>query len=170
MPEVDGLVLDPHSAGVETGEVEQIGRELRQPVDLFPHRLEELLPGRLVELLVRHQLQKAGEREERRAQLVRGVRDELAAGAIEHLEPDAHPLERRGELAELVAARVHDRLVEGAACDPLRRALEPPDPACVHRRQGIAGHDREQEPDQARDQKSPLDQVEARRADPRASR
>ena len=81
--------------------------------------------------------------------------------AIEHLEPDAHPLEGRRELAQLVLTRVHDRLVEGAAGDPLSGALEPPDSACVHRRQGIAGHDREQQPDQTRNQEPPLDQMQA---------
>ena len=150
--QVDRLVLDAHPAGVEPGEIEEVGGELCQPVDLFAHRLQELLPRRLVELLVRHQLQKAGQREERRAQLVGGVGDELAARAIEHLQPDAHPLERRGKLAQLVVARVDHRLVEGAAGDPLGRALEPPDPAGVHRRQGISGHHREQQPNRAGDQ------------------
>ena len=92
--------------------------------------------------LVRHQLQEAAEREERRAQLVRGVRDELSARAVELLEPDAHAFERRGQLAELVLTPVDDRLVEASARDPLRCALEPPDPACMHRRQGVPGHDR----------------------------
>ena len=110
--QVDRLVLDPHPAGIETREVEQVRRQLRQPVDLLAHRLEELLPRRLVQILVRHQLEEAAEREERRAQLVRGVRDELAARAVELLEPDAHPFERGGELAQLVVARVDDRLVE----------------------------------------------------------
>ena len=41
------------------------------------------------------QLEEAAEREERRAQLVRGVGDELAARAVERREPEAHPLERR---------------------------------------------------------------------------
>ena len=83
LAEVDGLVLDVHPARVEPGEIEQVGGELRQPVDLLAHRLEELLPRRLVDVLVRHQLEEAAEREERRAQLVRRVRDELAARAVE---------------------------------------------------------------------------------------
>ena len=41
----------------------------------------------------------------------------------------AHPLERGGQLAELVPACIDDRLVEVAARDPLGRPLEPPDPA-----------------------------------------
>ena len=43
-------------------------------------------------------------------------------------EPHAHPVERAREPADLVAARVDDRLVEAAARNPLGRALEPPDP------------------------------------------
>ena len=46
----------------------------------------------------------------------------------------AHALERGGQLAQLVVAAVHDRLVEAAARDPVGRALEPADPARVHRR------------------------------------
>ena len=38
-------------------------------------------------------------------------------------EPDPHPLERDGEVAELVAAAVPHRLVEIAARNPVRRAL-----------------------------------------------
>ena len=88
-------------------------------------------------LLVRHQLEEAAEREERRAQLVRGVGDELAARAVELAEPPAHPLERVGQVSELVVARVDHRLVEAAARDPLGRALEPQDALRVHR--GDAG-------------------------------
>ena len=51
------------------------------------------------------QLQEAAEREERRAQLVRRVRDEFAPRVVELREADAHALERVGELAQLAAAR-----------------------------------------------------------------
>ena len=120
-------MLDAHPARIEAREVEQVGGELREPVDLLAHRLEELLPGRLVDLLVRHQLEEAAEREERRPQLVRGVGDELAARAVELAEPPAHSLERVGQVAELVVARVDHRLVEASARDPLGRPLEPQD-------------------------------------------
>ena len=104
VPEVDRRMLDPHPAGVEPREVEQVGGELRQPRHLLAHRLQELLARLLVEILVRHQLQKPAEREERRAQLVRRVRDELAPGALEVLEPAAasartRPRARRARLA-----------------------------------------------------------------------
>ena len=170
MPEIDRLVLDPHPAGVEPGEVEQVRGELRQPVDLLAHRLQELLPRLLVEILVRHQLQEAAEREERRAQLVRGVGDELPSGALEVLEPDPHPLERGRQLAELVVARVHDRLVEAPAGDPLGGALEPPDPARVQRGGGIADQNANNEPDQPGDEQAPLDEMRCSTSGPRASR
>src|SRR5215213_4715876 len=128
---------------------------------LLAHRLEELLSRRLVELLVGHQLEEAPEREERRAQLVRCVRDELAAGAIELLQPHAHPLEGLGKVAELVVAGVHDRLVEAAAGYPLGGPLEPADPRRVDRRRAVPHHDGEEKPEQTGDQEASLDQVEA---------
>ena len=69
------------------------------------------------------------EREERRAQLVRRVGDELAAGVVELREALAHAVERARQLAELVGAVVDDGLVEAAARDPVGRPLEPADPA-----------------------------------------
>ena len=105
LAEVDRLVLDPHPARVEPREVEQVGGELRQPLDLLAHRRQELAPRLLVELLVRQQLEEAAEREERRPQLVRGVGDELAARAVELRQPLAHPLEGVRQLPDLVVAR-----------------------------------------------------------------
>ena len=58
-------------------EVEQVGRELRQPVDLLAHRPHELAPRLGIGVLVLEQLDEAAQREDRRAQLVRGVGDEL---------------------------------------------------------------------------------------------
>ena len=160
-PEIDGLVLDVHPARVEPREVEQIGRELGEPVDLLAHRLEKLPPRLLVELLVHHQLEEAAEREEGRAQLVRGVGDELAPGSIEVLQANAHPLERGRQLSELVVAGVDDRLVELPDGDPLGGTLEPGDPACVHRGERIAGNRSEQQADQAGDEQLPLDEIDA---------
>ena len=127
--ELDGLVLEPHRAGIEPREVEQVGGELREPLDLLGHRLEELTPGGLVEILVAKELEKAAQRENRRPELVRGVGDELAAGVVEAREPQAHPIEGAGQLAELVAAVILDRLVEITGGDPLGSALEPANPA-----------------------------------------
>ena len=126
--EVDRPSVDAQAPGIQPREVEEILREPLEAVDLLPHRLEELPPRRLVELLVRQQLDEPAKREERRSQLVRGVADELPPRALELREAEAHPVERAGELPELVAARILDRLVEGARRDPLRRSLEPSDP------------------------------------------
>ena len=50
--QVERLGLDVQAPGVEPREVEQVVGQLRQPPHLAGHRLEELPPGRLVELLV----------------------------------------------------------------------------------------------------------------------
>ena len=60
-------------ARVEPRQVEQVGGELLQPLDLLGDRLEELRARVGVELLVPQQLDEAAEREDRRAELVRGV-------------------------------------------------------------------------------------------------
>ena len=54
-------------------------------------------------VLVLEQLDEAAEREDRRAQLVRGVGDELLAGAVEPRQPALHLVEGPRELADLVA-------------------------------------------------------------------
>ena len=91
---LDLLVLDPDPARVHPGEVEQVGGELRQPLDLAPRRREELPPGRLVEILVGEELEEAREGEQRRPELVGGVGDELLPGAVELGELEPHPVER----------------------------------------------------------------------------
>ena len=125
--QVDGLALDAEAAGVEPGEVEQLSGELRQPLDLLAHAAEELLLRGVVQVLVDEELEVTAEREERRAELVGGVGDELAARMLEAGEALPHAVEGARELAELVGARVDDRLVEPAARDPLGGLLEPAD-------------------------------------------
>ena len=139
----DLLVLDPDPAGVHPREVEQVGGELGQPVDLRPRRREELAPRALVEVLVREQLEEARQREQRRPELVGGVGDELLPGAVELRELDPHAVERRGQLAELVGAAVDDRLVEGALRDPVGGTLQATDPAGVDRGDGEPEHERD---------------------------
>ena len=105
--ELEALVGDGQPPGVHAREVEQIGGELRQTGDLHAHLVEEVLARRRVDPLVRpQQLEEAGEREERRSQLVRRVGDELGAGPVERGEPQPHALERAGKLPELVRRRV----------------------------------------------------------------
>src|SRR5205085_6556580 len=84
--EVEALAGDREPARVEAREVEQVGRELLQPRHLLARLAQELRTRLLVQILAREQLEKAAEREERRAQLVRGVRDEVAPGAVERGE------------------------------------------------------------------------------------
>ena len=168
--EDDLLLLDPEPARVHAREVEQVGGELREAVDLLPRRREEAGARLLVEVLVRHQLEEAREGEERRAQLVRGVRDELLARRVELRELDAHLLERHRELAELVVPEVDDRLVELALRDPVRGALEAPDAAGVDGRGGGAEDRRDQERDPRRVEEAALDDPRPSRAGPRSTR
>ena len=106
----------------------------------------------LVELLVLEQLDEAAEREERRAQLVRGGRDELLARAVELRELALHVVEGDRELAELVVGVDRDRAREVARGDLLGGALEPLDALRERARDQPAGEHRERERDRARDQ------------------
>jgi hypothetical protein len=124
LTERDGLSRHLELAGVEPRQVEQLGRELRQPLHLFPHAQEELSSGRLVELLVGEQLEEAAQREERRAQLVGSIGDELSPRAVEPRQPAAHALEGPRQLADLVGSQVDHRLVEPTSRTALRGALE----------------------------------------------
>ena len=159
--EVDRIAVDPQAAGIEAGEVEQLAGELRQPVDLLAHAPEELAPGRVVELLLDEELEVAAQREQRRPQLVRRVGDELAAGVLEAGEALAHAFEGAGELAELVGARVDDRLVELAVRDAFGRPLETTDPPreepCSRIAQEQCGRKREE----SGDEQAMLDELDA---------
>ena len=93
---------------------------------------------------------------------MRRVRDEGAPGVVEAGEPCAHPVERPRELAELVAAVIHDGVREIAAGDPVRSALEPLDPARKDRRGAEPQEDRGDEGDQAGCDQPPLDEVHVR--------
>ena len=123
--EIDLFSNHRQLAGVDARQIEEVGRELREPLDLPLHRLDEAAASLVVEFLVREQLEEATDREQRRPQLVRGVGDELLAGVVELRELDAHPVERARELADLVVAVVDDRGAEVSACDPLGGGLEP---------------------------------------------
>ena len=107
--------------GIDPREVEEIGGEPREPLNLPLHRFDEAAAGLIVEVLVREELQKATDREQRCTQLMGGVRDELLARVVELRELNAHPVERARELADLVVAVIHDRRAEVAASDPLGR-------------------------------------------------
>ena len=118
--ELDPLAADLDRVGVELREVEQVDGQLRQPVDLLAHLSHELGPGLGIGILVLEQLDEPREREDRRAQLVRGVGDELLAGAVEDREALLHLVEGHRQLADLVAGVDRDRGREVAVGDLLR--------------------------------------------------
>src|SRR5262245_60852954 len=104
--EGDRLADEPHAAGVEAGEVEQVGGELREALHLLGGGREELRPRLVVEVLVSEELDEAAEGEDGRAQLVRRIRDERLPRVVELGELKPHPLECVRELPELVAANI----------------------------------------------------------------
>ena len=67
------------------GQVEQVDGQLLQALHLLAHRVHELAPRLLVEVLVLEQLDEAGQREDRCAQLVRGGGNELLARDVDLL-------------------------------------------------------------------------------------
>ena len=114
--------------GVELGEVEQVGGQLRQALDLLAHRVHELGPLLRARVLVLEQLDEAAEAEDRGAQLVRGVGDELFASAVELGQAALHFVEGAGELAELPRGVDRDAAAEVAVGDLARGFLDPGDP------------------------------------------
>src|SRR5262249_60984201 len=91
-------------------------------------------------------------REDGRAQLVRGVGDELAARPVQAGEAQPHSVEGTREMPDLVLAGVDDRLVEAPGGDALRRLLEAADPAREDPRGAVPDDEHESEHDSARDQ------------------
>ena len=130
--EVDRLAPDLHRVGVELREVEQVVGELLQALDLPAHLGDELRRSPPVGSSVLEQLDEAAEREDRRAQLVRGVGDELLARAVEPRQAPLHLVEAARQLAELVGGVDRDRLVEVALGD--RLGGRPPAGAAAARR------------------------------------
>src|SRR5215212_3966961 len=88
---------------LQAREVQQLGRQLAQAVDLLAQLAQEGRARLLVELLVLEQLQEAAEREDRRAQLVRRGGDEAPPSGLELGELALHRVQGARELAELVA-------------------------------------------------------------------
>ena len=107
--EVDRLSQDTQLAGVDTRQIEEIRRQLGQPLHLTSHRVDEAVSSLVVEVLVGKQLEESTEREQRCSKLVRRVRDERLARIVQLSELDTHPVERIRELADLVVAAVDDQ-------------------------------------------------------------
>ena len=156
--ELDPLAADLDRVGVELREVEQVDGQLRQPRDLLSHRAHELGPGLGVGIVVLEQLDEAREREDRRAQLVRGVGDELPAGAVERREPLLHLVEGHRQLSDLVVGVDRDRAREVAVGNLLGRLLEPPQAPRVRAGDEPAGTERREQRDHPRDQDLAADQ------------
>ena len=147
-------------AGLQPREVEQLGGELAHAVDLAAQLVEELAPRLLVEVLVGQQLEEAAEREDRRAQLVRGGGDELLARPVEPRELVLHVVERGRELAQLVVGVGADRVREVAGGDLAGGLLEPADALRQRARHEVAGQQRDRQRDAAGEQDLAADQVD----------
>ena len=114
----------------------------------------------LVEILVVEELEEARDREQRRSQLVRRVRDELLPRAVELGELEAHPVERRGQLADLVEVVVDHGLVERSLGDPVGGPLQTAEPACMHLRDREPEHDGDQQRRERGEEQPPLDECD----------
>ena len=115
--------------------------------------------GLVVELLVREQFQEAAEREQRRSQLVRSIRDELLPRGVEPRELNPHAVERAREITDLVAVVIDDRLVEVPAGDALGGGLEAQEPCSEHPRRSQSEHEGEDERESRRDEQALLDEL-----------
>ena len=121
--ELHVLVRDGDAARIQAREVEQVGRELRKAVTCSRIVARKPSRARRVGIVLRGELEEPAERRKRRAQLVRGVRDELLPGVLEPAERTPHRVERACQVGDLVAALVDDRVVEGAGRRSARRRL-----------------------------------------------
>ena len=86
------------------GEVDEIGDEQRQLLELGDQVGAQALVVGGREAAAGEHLEVGAQRGERRAQLVRGVRDEAALRALGLVERLEHRVERAGEARELVVA------------------------------------------------------------------
>ena len=88
----EGLPVEGDGAGLEPGEVEELGDEAAEPLDLGQHRVERagIGGGDAVDEVLEGRLQRG----ERGAQLVAHVGDEVAAHAVGLGELGGHLVER----------------------------------------------------------------------------
>jgi hypothetical protein len=101
-----GRALQVDHAGLEPGELEQVVDEPTQALGLV-EGLPEVLPVGGNDP-VGEVLQQGGHRGQRCAELVRHRRDQVPTLAIDGGEVLGHPVERRGELTDLVRGRGPD--------------------------------------------------------------
>ena len=150
--DVGGRRRELHRAGLQPREVEQLRGELAEPIDLLADLTDELASRLVVELLVLDQLEEAAQREDRRAQLVAGGRDEAPASVLEALELALHVRERLREAPELVARGVGEVRLEVADRDALRDPLEAQQAHRQRARDEHAGEQRDEQRDRGREQ------------------
>ena len=123
---------------------------------------QEHLPGLRVELLVGEQLEEAAEREDRRAQLVRGGRDEALARGVELGQLTAHVVQRARQLPDLVLAVDREAGAEVPCGDAPGAGLHGADPPGQPPRHEEAREQREQACGAAGDQDAAADDRDAR--------
>ena len=158
LPQAHLLVLDPDPAHVHPREVEQVGGQLRQTVDLGSRRRQKLAAGSVVQVLVGEELEEAREREERCAELVGRIGDEFLARQVELCELDPHSIERACELANLVVPVVDDRLAERSLGNAIRGLLEAPETPSMDRSDREPERDGDQEGGERREQEPSFDE------------
>ena len=115
--------------GIDAAQVEQIGRQAAETARLRPGALEQVLGVRQVGLLVEQplgkQLEHPIERGQRRAQLVRGGRNERSPRLLLVAQPALHDRERARQVADLVARAIDRELGARAGDrDPQRRLAQ----------------------------------------------
>jgi hypothetical protein len=93
--------------GIQARQREQTLDDLGEARDLLEHAAEGLTGLTLQPLILRQALKLPAHDGERRAQLVRGVRDELLGAVDRILEARDHVIERHREALELIAAAHH---------------------------------------------------------------
>ena len=104
--DVDLLDQQRGHALLDAGQVEQVGHQTAQSLRLGQGDLQRFRvgAGHAVDEVLEDRLQ----RRDRCAQLVRDVRHEVTALAVDHLEGGGHPVERSRQLAHLVRGRGGD--------------------------------------------------------------
>ena len=106
--------LERHRSRLELGEVEQLLDEGAEPLDLLEHLAHRLRRDLLD--AVDEVLEPGPECADRRPELVRGVRDEVAAHAVGLVQLRGHRVERARELSHLVPGGRGDPPGVVAAC------------------------------------------------------